>query len=228
MLIAVVFLTACNDLKTTDDSKKDPSNTTEDIFKSSTPNAKDIVWEQDGEHTEVEFTENGIEKSILYDSDNNVIQTETAINIDQLPEVVISYISENYAGSEIEEAESLENPEGSFFEVEIETANDEEIELLFSNDGNFIKEVIESDEEDEGEEDDDGEENEVKVDPGDLPAAILEYISQNYGDYSLTEAEKETNKEGIFYEVEITSPDNKEVDLIFEENGTFIGLEEEN
>ena len=224
ILISVVLLTSCNKTKTADDSKQVPQKTMEENFKTSNPDAKDVSWETEGEFKEVEYTQNGVTKSIVYDAEGKVIETETEINVDQLPATILAYINDNYPDTEIEEAEKLENSEGNFFEVEIETTNDEEIELMFSSEGSFINEVIETETE---EDDDEGEENEVEIDPTELPAAILEYIGQNYSDYALTEAEKEITEEGIFYEVELTSPDGEELDLIFDQDGNFIEIEVE-
>jgi len=231
MLVLIAFITGCNKSKTVDDSNQVPQETAEKIFKSSNPNAMDVIWEQEGEFMEAEFTENGIEKSILYDVDGNVVETETAINTGQLPESIPVYINENYPGAEIEEAEKLENSEGTFFVVAIESENDEEMELLFGESGSFIEELIEMDDEGAGGDDDEGdedggEENEVVIDVADLPDAVLEYVGQNYSDFTITEAEMETKQDGVFYEVELTGPDGEEVDLIFDQNWNFIGIED--
>jgi len=82
------------------------------------------------------------------DENGKVIKTETEIDIDQLPEIALTYINENYPGYELEEVEKIESAKGTFLEVEIEHETDEEIELLFDFNGKFI-EVQEEEEEEE-------------------------------------------------------------------------------
>ena len=169
LLILIAVLSSCNNSETANKTEMVPQERTEKSFEISNPNAKDVSWEKDGEFVEVEFTENGIEKSILYNSEGNVVESETEIDVDQLPEAILLFIADNYPEAEIEEAETLENTEGSFFEVEIENQNEGETELLFSADGVFVKEVLEHDDDDEHEhggehEHDDGDEHEHEHD----------------------------------------------------------------
>lgn len=225
ILISCALVISCS-TNTKDSNEQVLKKSLEEDFKASNPDAKNISWEVEGDYKEVEYTENGIEKSILYDAEGKIIESEIEIEAEQLGETILTYIEENYPEAEIEEAEKVKNADGIFYEVEIETEDDQEIELLFSKDGSYIKEEIETD--DEGEEDDvEGEENEVEIDPSELPAAIVEYIDQNYPDYSITEAEKETSEDGTFFEVELTSPDGEEIDLVFDLDGNFLEIEED-
>ncbi len=147
LFIVSALLFSCNGPTKEKQENQDQTNPTEANFKSQYPDAKDVEWEVEGEYTEAEFMQDGMEISILYDKEGNVIETETVIDVSQLPESVVIYIAENYPESEIEEAEKIESAKGNFFEVEIENENDEEIELLFDADGNFVEEVIEVDDE---------------------------------------------------------------------------------
>ncbi len=228
LIITGLLLYSCNGPNKEKPQDQDQTNPAETNFKSQYPDVTDVTWEQEGEFTEAEFEQNGIEISILYDADGNVIETETEIDVNQLPEIITTYISENYSGSEIEEVEKIESAKGNFFEVEIENENDQEVELLFDAVGNFVKEIIETD--DEGEEDDEGEVeegNEVEIEISELPDGVTDYINQNYAGYTITEAEKETVEEGLFYEVELQSPDGEELDLIFDSEGNFVEIEVE-
>lgn len=230
LIIVSALLFSCNGPTKEKQENQDQTNPAEANFKSQYPDAKDVEWEQEGEYTEAEFEQDGLEISILYDKDGNVIETETEIDASQLPPSVSNYLTENYAGSEIEEAEKIESPKGNFFEVEIEYENDEEVELLFDASGNFVEVVIEKDV-DEGEEDDEGEkeeeENEVEIEISELPEGVTKYVNQNYADYTITEAEKETTEAGVFFEVELKNADGMEMDLVFDEEGNFVGIEEE-
>jgi hypothetical protein len=74
----------------------------EESFKTSNPGAKDVSGEMDGNLKVVEFTENGIKKSIVYDKDGKVVESETEISIDDLSGPILAYIGENYPEAEIE------------------------------------------------------------------------------------------------------------------------------
>jgi hypothetical protein len=160
-LIVLSFLAfSCSQTKS---DKPDNLNSAEASFKADYPDVKDYEWEDDGEYKEVEFEYEGMEISILYDKDGNFIQKEIEIAISELPEAITTYITENYPDAEVEEAETLESKEGSFYEVGIENDNDEEIELIFDANGNFVKQNIEPEDEGDEGDDDEEEENEVEI-----------------------------------------------------------------
>ncbi|MCD4745003.1 MAG: PepSY-like domain-containing protein [Bacteroidales bacterium] len=52
-------------------------------------------------------------------------------------------------------------------------------------------------------------------------------LNQYHNDYTISEAEIAENQEGTFYEVELRSPDGKEIELIFDQDGNFIKIEVE-
>ena len=58
------------------------------------------------------------------------------------------------------------------------------------------------------------------INPAALPQAILNYISTNYPDNTIREAEKEDNNN---YEVEL----NNGVELIFDQQGNFLGIDDD-
>lgn len=62
-----------------------------------------------------------------------------------------------------------------------------------------------------------------KVAVADLPPGIVSYISENYPESTIKEAEREKENGAVIYEVELNTGE----ELIFDENGTFIGLESE-
>lgn len=152
ILIGSLFLcTACgsdNDDLSVDDL---PSQVVDD-FDTRHANSTGVQWEREGNFYEAEFTENGVEKEIVYDLDGNWVQTECEISTDDIPEAAVAYINENYAGASIDEAETIMRAEGDFVEVEIDD-NGTERELLFDEDGNFVEEVIEEDDDDEDDDD---------------------------------------------------------------------------
>lgn len=122
--------------------------------------------------------------------------------VTEYPTAIDAYITQNYPNETIEEVYLLDN--GNY-----EASLTNETELLFDANGQFIEEIIE-DEMDEDEED----EEEVT----EWPAAIDDYITQNYPDAMIEKVELEDDGS---YEVEL---DNG-VEVYFDADGNF--LEEE-
>ena len=120
-------------------------------FDSRHSNVTDITWEREGDYYEAEWTENGLEKEIVYDLDGNWIQTECEVSLDEVPAAAVDYINSNYNGATLEKAETIERADGDFIEVEIQDGSAER-ELLFDLDGNFVEEVIEADDDDDDDE----------------------------------------------------------------------------
>ena len=109
-------------------------------FNSEYPNAMDVEWEDEGDEFEVEFEMDGVEREITYDMQANIVETGIDVSEDELPENTRNYISQNYAGYEIEDADEVENNGMSYFEVELENGQ-QEIDLLFDMQGDFVREI---------------------------------------------------------------------------------------
>lgn len=87
-----------------------------------------------------------------------------------------------------------------------------EKEILYDKEGNLISEDTEQ---------------EVEIDPETLPQAIRDDIESRYPGAELLEADKVTLDDGsINYEVEIKVAE-KILELIYEEDGTYMGIEDE-
>lgn len=124
----------------------------------------------------------------------------------ELPQNILDFISDNFPGINIEEAE-LEN--NGNYEVELEN----DVELIFDGDGNFLGRAQDENDDEQGEDEED-------IDPSALPQIILDYIAENYPDNTIIEAEKE--EEG--YEVTL----NNGVELEFDAEGNFLSEEDGN
>lgn len=109
-------------------------------FESEYPDATEVEWEDEGEEFEVEFEMDGVEREITYDMQANVVETGIDVSEDELPENTMNYITQNYSGFEIEDAEEVESNGKTYFEVELEN-DQQEIDLLFNMQGDFIREV---------------------------------------------------------------------------------------
>ncbi|MCG9971319.1 PepSY-like domain-containing protein [Christiangramia crocea] len=139
------------------------------------------------------------------DDEENEFDDEE-IDPSDLPQVILDFISNNYPGVNIEEAE-LEN--NGNYEVELEN----DVELIFDANGNFLGQAQDENGDDQGEDEED-------IDPSDLPQIILDYIAENYPDNTIIEAESE--EEG--YEVTL----NNGIELEFDQNGNLLSEEDGN
>lgn len=166
---------------------------------------------EDNNNFEV-YLSNGLE--LIFDEDGNFLGIDDDGNDDfgdehlsnsEIPQNILDFIGQYFPGAEIDEAE-IEN--NGNYEIELE----DDVELIFDSEGNFLGKG-----EDENEDDDDDEE----INPADLPQNILDYISENYPDNSIIEAELEDDGE---YEVTL----NNGVELEFDSEGNFLSAEDGN
>ncbi len=204
-------------------------------FQSDYPTIQDVEWEIEGEYFEAEAEIDGIMTSILYDAHGNVIQKEVECNIDELPSGVMIYLSQNYAGQKIMEVEKIESTEkGIQYEVEIKI-DVKEMEIYFDENGNFVEAITE----DEAEDDEIGDteeglnyeipagmQQEALIQLAELPERIQSYLAENYAEANITEFSIEKDGDLEVYEVEITSVDGTETELIFDMDGNFKGIDE--
>jgi len=114
-------------------------------FNSEYPNAMEVEWEKEGQGYEVEFEENEVEMEITYDMQGNIIESELDVSEDELPAATTKYIEANYPGYEIDDADEIEIDNQEYIEVELENGQ-QEIEVLFNMQGEFLREVNEENE----------------------------------------------------------------------------------
>jgi hypothetical protein len=219
VLFVVATIGACSKSSGDKETDKIPQ-AAKQSFKAQEAGVKGEKWEiEDGIYV-VEFEKDGVEMEIGYDKDGNMMFIETEIEIGDLPVNVLEYIQEKYPEAETEGAEKIVKSVEVYYEVELEL-DETEIELLFDSDGNFFSEEIEKDNGDEGEE-----ENEVEIDPMDLPEAVKIDISSRYSDSVLLEADEITHQAGeITYDVEIKTAEGEVIELMYKPDGTFLGIE---
>ncbi|RMG63767.1 MAG: hypothetical protein D6722_17415, partial [Bacteroidetes bacterium] len=123
-----------------------------------------------------------------------------------LPSPVQGYVSTNYLNLTIHEAELDDECGNQVYEVELSNG----MELYFDLQGNFL-----------GTDDAYGCDDDY-VDPATLPSAVLSYISTNYPNASIYEAEQDYECGAEVYEVEL---DNG-VELYFDLQGNFLGTDD--
>lgn len=139
------------------------------------------------------------------DGENNF--DDTHLNISELPQILLDFIATNYPNESIDEAE-LEN--NGNYEIELEN----EVILIFDADGNFLGIG-----EDENDDEDDG--DKTNVEAASLPQTILDYLSANYPDKTIIEAE--VDEDGT-YEITLSNG----IEVTFDSNGTFLEAKDGN
>ncbi len=106
------------------------------------PNATNINWQEQADmEWEVDFKEKGKEKEALFTREGELSETEVEITIDEVPQNIKDYTSQNYGSYEIDDVASITYADGRVnYELELEIhGNDEDLELLFDSNGNFIR-----------------------------------------------------------------------------------------
>ena len=114
-------------------------------FQNNFKGAKVEKWEKekDGNY-EAEFDFNKIETSATFTADGKLTETEQEIKVADLPKAAADYITKNYAGHKIEEAAKITDAAGKIsFEAEVKKGK-EEMDLIFDENGVFLKKVIET------------------------------------------------------------------------------------
>jgi hypothetical protein len=118
------------------------------------PNATNVKWDVEGKgQYEASLTDNGIDMSLLFDDNANLLATETKMNVDQLPRNVRDYVAANYSGMDITEAAKIVDSKGvTTYEAEVYDGKKHK-DVLFDKNGNPLKK---SDKDDDEEDEEDG------------------------------------------------------------------------
>lgn len=136
LLAAMFAVTFANAQKVSD---KEVPTAVKTTLQKNYPNAKELKWEKENGNYEAEFEVDETDYSLLIDVSGNILETEIEIKVDALPANAKAYISKNYAGQKIKEATKITDNKGVVtYEAEIKGKD-----LLFDSNGNFIKEKIE-------------------------------------------------------------------------------------
>lgn len=111
----------------------------QDAFLTKFPNALKVNWgiEKAGEY-EVEFSQNKSEMSALFDEKGTLLELETEIGESELPTVIKSVLSKDYADFKIDEVEKIEANGITTFEMKAK--KDQTIlELVFDTTGKLLQ-----------------------------------------------------------------------------------------
>lgn len=114
-------------------------------FQENFKGAKAEKWEREknGEF-EAEFDWNKTETSANFSTDGKLLQTETEMKVAALPKTITDYIAKNYAGYKTSEAAKIVDASGKIsYEAEVEKGK-EEMDLIFDENGGFLKKEVEA------------------------------------------------------------------------------------
>ncbi len=101
------------------------------------PVAKEPTWEIEKGNFEVNFKDNSKKKSVLIEPAGKIIEEETAIPSNELPQSIKNYIAKNYKGAAIKEAAQIILQSGEMnYEAEVKGKD-----LIFNNEGVFLRAV---------------------------------------------------------------------------------------
>lgn len=118
-------------------SEKDIPNIVKSTFLVSYPDQTNVKWEKEKENYEANFTAGKTERSVLLDSNGNLLETEEEISVKKLPANALAYIQKNYKNKKIKEAAMITDAHGTVtFEAQVTS-----IDLIFDKQGTYIKSI---------------------------------------------------------------------------------------
>ena len=97
---------------------------------------------------EVNFKQGAEAMSATYVTAGQWMETEKDIEMEALPEAVRNTIASKYQDQKLEGISHVESPKGIFYEVDMEKG-ETSMEVVFSTDGQVIKEKVEEQDNDE-------------------------------------------------------------------------------
>ena len=148
--------------------------------------------------------------------------SETVVSASSLPAAVLTYLSNNYAGYTLVQAEQGTNQNGgaTYYEVKF-TYNGATKELHFDMTGAVLADSGHGKGGDHGKGGPGGNNTEVVITADKLPAAAVTYLNTTYAGYTLVQAEQGTNSTGAtYYEVTFTY-NGKTKEVHFDANGAL-------
>jgi len=109
------------------------------IFTDTYPRTEVEEWKLKNGNYQADFDYNKADITLLIDPNGHILQTETEINISELPSAANEYISKNAIGKKVEEVSKIFDAKGAItYEAEVGDEN-----YFFDVTGNFIKKEVE-------------------------------------------------------------------------------------
>ncbi len=110
-------------------------------FEASYPEVDDIEWEKNDSIYNVDFEMKGQEHEIWYTAEGKVSQSEREISESDLPEVIASALTANYAGYKVDSVEIMEENGSTLYEIELEKSGLEDKNVTYDNEGKLVSEI---------------------------------------------------------------------------------------
>ncbi len=184
---------------------------------------------------EIELKHNGSELELTIAADGTILEVESEVVIENLPNAVQAAIIKAAAGAKIEEVKKevtywivkLHKLKKSVTTYEAELLRDgKEIEIEIAADGSILEsETKDHDDDDEdGDDDEDDDDEELSIDQ--VPAAVKATILKQAQGGTVKEIERETKDGKTSYEAEVIIG-AKEYELEIAADGTLISKEAE-
>jgi hypothetical protein len=105
-------------------------------FSKNFPKVTSAKWEKENGNFEANFSENGKKMSATFDDKGNWMETESKVEVSELPNGVAAYVAKNYNGQKIKGAAKLNMANGATnYEAEVKGKD-----IIFDGNGKFIKE----------------------------------------------------------------------------------------
>lgn len=136
LLTAGFAFQSCSD----DDDLTSVPESISTAFQQKYPNATPTEWERQGTGYKADFWNNGGEAEAWFNADGTWIRTETDVPNPNasLPQPVRDYVSATYAGYYIEDADLVETPSQTYYELELERQGSADIYLNIKADGTLL------------------------------------------------------------------------------------------
>jgi hypothetical protein len=127
----------------------------QDKFMKLYPKTKEVKWSMESKNEfEAEFKEDSKSISVVINTEGELLETETQIDVKDLPNSVVPFVMENYKGYKITEAAMIIDDKGILtFEAEISKSKEKK-DLSFDKDGKLIDKKMEKSESEEKENED--------------------------------------------------------------------------
>lgn len=101
------------------------------------PDARILEIENEKGMWEVDILDNHIQKSVYFDLQHQWVYTSWDVRTAELPELVLTALTNAYAGYYIDDAEYVEHADGAFYLIELEKGN-HELKVKLDAAGNFL------------------------------------------------------------------------------------------
>jgi len=120
-----------------------------------------VKWDKEDGNFEANFELNDVEMSVIFNGKGEVLETETEIETEDLPEAVKTALNKDFAGYDIEEAAKIVKNGTAAYEAQVEKG-ETKLDAVYSPDGILIKKIEKKEKDEESEKAESGEEEENK------------------------------------------------------------------